>query len=661
VTALRRSGTVTLLMLPGLLAAALSFSAGGYFPGAPAAVAVLLAVALALRLTLAARPAEGLTPWVVVAGSAMALLAVWVLASAFWSGAPARALLEFDRVLAYLLALILFGLTARTPSGVRWLVRGLALGWFAACVGGFVSRTLPATLSVPPDYAEDRLSYPLTYWNAMGLVAMLALILCTHLASSEREPVAARILGAAAAPLVGATLLLTFSRGAIAAGAIGLLAYFAAARPRLLASGLLAAGPATAVAIGAAYKSELLASAGYAAPAGAAQGERLALITAGCMLGAAVLRLSLLPLDTLSIRARLPSRARRPALAAAAALAALAVLGVALAVVRLDALGTAERQYARFVEGNSLSQQGGEVRSRLTDTGNNGRLANWGVALAEYRAEPIGGRGAGTFQLTWSRDRSEALEAREGHSLYIEVLSELGLVGAGLLAVGLGAIFLGVLLRCRGPDRAVHGAVLAAGVAWALHAGIDWDWEMPALTLWLFALGGAILAAPTAPDGAGGAGTGRNARLVLSLGCLVLAVTPALVGLSQLRLVDAVAALKRGDCPEAIDEALASNDALSARPEPFEVIGYCDAKLGFGPLASQALEQAIARDPDNWELHYGLSLVKGAFRVDPRPAARTALRLNPRGALPRDAARRFRTDDPREWERRARTARLPIP
>ncbi|MGI8440035.1 MAG: O-antigen ligase family protein [Thermoleophilaceae bacterium] len=657
-TALRRSGTVALLILPGLLAAALSFSAGGYFPGAPAAVAVLLAVALALRLLLAERPVEGLTPWIVVAGSAMALFAVWVLASAVWSGAPARALLEFDRALAYLLALVLFGLTARRPSGVRWLVRGLALGWFAACLGGFVSRTLPATLSVPPDYVEDRLSYPLTYWNAMGLVAVLALILCTHLASSDREPVAARILGAAAAPLVGATLLLTFSRGAIGAGAIGLLVYFVVARPRLLASGLLAVGPATAVAIGAAYNSELLASPGYAAPAGAAQGERLALLTAGCMLGAALLRAALLPLDTLSSRVRLPPRVRRPALAAVAVLAGL---GVLLAVVRLDGLGLVERQYTRFVEGNTLSAQGGDVRSRLTDTGNNGRLAHWRVALAEYRAEPIVGRGAGTFQLTWSRDRPTIFEAREAHSLYIEVLSELGLVGAGLLAIGLGAIFLGLLLRCRGPDRAVPGAVLAAGLAWALHAGIDWDWEMPALTLWLFALGGAILAAPAAPDGAGGAGTGRNARLMLSLGCLVLAVTPALVGLSQLRLVDAVGALKRGDCPEAIDAALASNDALSARPEPFEVIGYCDAKLGFGPLASQALEQAIARDPENWELHYGLALVKGAFRVDPRPAARTALRLNPRGSLPREAARRFRTDDPREWERRARTARLPIP
>jgi hypothetical protein len=46
--------------------------------------------------------------------------------------------------------------------------------------------------------------------------------------------------------------------------------------------------------------------------------------------------------------------------------------------------------------------------------------------------------------------------------------------------------------------------VLAAGAcaaltAWALHAGLDWDWEMPGLTLVAIVLAGLLIAA--ADDG----------------------------------------------------------------------------------------------------------------------------------------------------------------
>jgi hypothetical protein len=73
------------------------------------------------------------------------------------------------------------------------------------------------------------------------------------------------------------------------------------------------------------------------------------------------------------------------------------------------------------------------------------------------------------------------------------------------------------------------------------------------------------------------------------------------------------------------------------------------------------MQRAVDRDPDNWEVHYGLALALGAARLDPRQPARRALRLNPLGTLPRDAVRRFRSENPRVWERRARRARLAVP
>lgn len=85
------------MLLPGGLTVYLAFNAGGFFPGTPALVAVVLALLVTARLAVARNPLEGLSPLLGVAIAAIALYAVWTLASAFWSDAPARALIEFDR------------------------------------------------------------------------------------------------------------------------------------------------------------------------------------------------------------------------------------------------------------------------------------------------------------------------------------------------------------------------------------------------------------------------------------------------------------------------------------------------------------------------------------------------------------------------------------
>jgi hypothetical protein len=128
---------------------------------------------------------------------------------------------------------------------------------------------------------------------------------------------------------------------------------------------------------------------------------------------------------------------------------------------------------------------------------------------------------------------------------------------------------------------------------------------------------------------------------------------------SQHRLNASVQAFERGDCRRAIDAALGSIDAMPVRSEPYELVGLCDAGLGFGELSVRALEAAIRRDPEHWKYRYGLALVRAAAGQDPRPAARQALRLNPREQLARDGVRRFATDDRQEWVRRARSAPLP--
>ena len=645
-----RLATGALVLLPGALTIYLSFNAGGFFPNTQAFVALALAAVLIARIALADAPFAGFSrPLAVVAG-AFALYAGWVLLSGSWSHAPGRALLEFDRALIYLLALVLFGSLPRSPEHMRATTWGVALGIVVVALAGLITRVLPDVWPTTSTIADNRLSYPLTYWNSLGLLCSIAIILCFHFASSRSEPRIVRVLGAGAIPLLAATLLFTFSRGAIAAGIVGFVVYVAIARPRALLSGLIAVVPATTVATVAAYRADLLATLHPTTPAAVSQGHRVALAVGLCAIAAAGLRWVLLRHDPrLSLR-RLPERTRRRLATSAAAIAVASALVLGFA---LDVPGTVGHQYDRFVKGGRVGSTA-DLRSRLTDPANNGRLDEWNVALNGFANEPGRGQGAGTYQTQWARERPTPASVRDAHSLYIEVLDELGVVGIGLLALTLLSIIGAFALRARGPQRTLYAALLAAAIVWALHAAVDWDWEMPAVTLWLFAIGGGALAASARGERL--IGTPHPAlRSLAALACFGVAIVPGLVMVSESRLDLCANAFERGDCTRAIKAAESARSALGRRPQPYELIGYCRLRQGQSRLGVIELQQASARDPQNWEYRYDVALARGAAGLDPRPQAHIALRLNPLDSEAQDLVRRFRTGDSSTWRRKART------
>jgi O-antigen ligase len=641
--------TGALLLLPGALIVYLGFNAGGFFPTTPAVATIVLLAVLAVRVCVARNPFEGFSPPLAVAAAALALYALWTLVSGTWSNAPARALLEFDRVLLYLVTLVLFGSIGRSPSRLRWMLRGVALGIVIVCVAGLITRVLPDVWSVSPGFVDDRLSYPVTYWNTLGIMASVGIILCFHLASSRSEPTLARVLGSAAVPPIATTLLLTFSRGGIAAGAIGLVAYVFLARPRALLSGLLAVVPATVIAVVTAYNADLLSSDNPTSPAAIDQGHHVALVVVLCTLAAALVRWALVRVDRRPPQLGLSPHARaRLAAAAWWGFAGILIVGS----FALNAPGYVSDQYDRFVHASAPT---GDTRERLFDPSNNGRLAHWDVALDEFGDEKLHGNGAGTYQLLWAEHRPRSnreLYVRDGHSLYVEVLGELGIVGLLLLLVLLGAVFIRFGDGLRGPNRTLYAALFAAALAVVLHAGLDWDWEMPVVTIWLFALGGLALAAPRRRRRPGRLSS-LPARALIGIGLVLLALVPARVSASQSRLDDSLDAYRRGDCNGAIESARSSISALGSRPEPYEVIGYCHLRGRDDRRAMGEMQKAVDRDPGNWEYRYDLALARGASRLDPRPAARAALHLDPLEPLTMEAMRRFDTRDPRKWERTA--------
>ena len=131
---------------------------------------------------------------------------------------------------------------------------------------------------------------------------------------------------------------------------------------------------------------------------------------------------------------------------------------------------------------------GTDLRTRLTNVGNNGRREHWNVALDTGDREPWRGVGAGTYRLYWERDRpAPPHKVVDAHALSLEVRAELGWIGLVLLVIALLVPLVVAASRLRGPGRHAHGAFLAAAIALLLHAQVDWDWEMPVLFIWFLA------------------------------------------------------------------------------------------------------------------------------------------------------------------------------
>ena len=161
---------------------------------------------------------------------------------------------------------------------------------------------------------------------------------------------------------------------------------------------------------------------------------------------------------------------------------------ITVALVAFVAVGTARWSPARVSGG----------ANRLITT-NSIRYAYWRVAVHAFVAEPIRGVGAGGWAIWWLREEPSEARAQDAHSLPLQTVAELGLVGVGLLTVFL----CGVALAARdGLDVApqVAAGPIAGCVVYLAHAPLDWDWEMPAVTLVALILAGALLAGDLASE-----------------------------------------------------------------------------------------------------------------------------------------------------------------
>jgi hypothetical protein len=452
---------------------ALAFASGGFF-GGPRDTALVVAGAVLALLAATTTPASALLPARRAARVALAAAfayAAWIGLSATWAPVPDFAGDDAERALLYATALAAASIAFADRRAVRALEPLAAAGTVVVVGYGLAGRLLPGLVTEHPQAsAAGRLDQPLTYWNATGALAAIGLVLCARIAGDADRRAATRAAAAAAAVPLGMGCYLSFSRGALAALVAGLIA-------------LLVLAPARATLRGAALV--VAAGVGGAVAGGLSPGVRAlsGSLAARERSGAIVLAAALALMAAAAWVASRPPAAgalalpRRAPPIAAAAIAALLVVPIAAAGGR-----------------QAAPPATGATNARLGSLGSN-RYAYSRVALHTGADHPLAGVGASGFRIAWLEHRDVDESVRDAHSLELETFAELGLVGVALVAALLGGIALSARAAHAADPDLVAGPI-AALVVWAFHSAIDWDWEMPALTLVAVVLAGAVLTAP---------------------------------------------------------------------------------------------------------------------------------------------------------------------
>jgi O-antigen ligase len=145
------------------------------------------------------------------------------------------------------------------------------------------------------------------------------------------------------------------------------------------------------------------------------------------------------------------------------------------------------------------------------------RYDYWRIGLDAFAGHPILGVGAGGYRSEWLRERPVNEGVREVHSLELGFAAELGLPGLLAVLVMLGGVIAAGRRALIG-GQAIAAGCCAASTVWLLHASIDWDWEVPAVTLPVVVMAGALIAASEARERSPRNGDETRATSAVALG-----------------------------------------------------------------------------------------------------------------------------------------------
>jgi hypothetical protein len=594
---------------------------GAFFATVMLPGSLLLLAAIGIVLAYAPIPLARRGPHALAILSLTAL-AAWCAISIIWSPAPDQALENAQRAFIYVAAYgagLLLAMTMRRRLLVAVLPL-LAAGAAAAVL--VVARILLADTAEALVDAEGTLAFPFGYRNAnAGFFVVIALASLAVLARPRNDP----LLRAGAGGLAAGALSLAAisqSRGSLLALAFGALVLLAASpsRARTLLGGALVAIPVALV------FAELL---GPYDAAGAQQPVLPELQSAAVAAIAAAAAAALLCALWAIVERRSPAAARMPLPSRRTGL--LLTLGAGIVAVGA-AIALAGNPVDWFdddsVAGAETEADEAASGSRFTYSGGLNRGDFWRVALDQAADAPLIGDGAGSFRSAYLLERETYEAPRDAHSLPLEMLGELGIVGLALLALFLaGAVGAALRSRYLGPEAGfLSAAALGAGGAWFAQACVDWSWAFAGLTAPVIALLGS--AGATAALSLGPLNR-RVRRGGIALACVLGLI--ALPTFASARLTFNAAEGWRTDLDgaySALDDAAALNPLSD---QPYLVKAEIARQNDEPELAYEALLDARERQPDEFQNY--LTAAEVLAEEDERLAleeVERALELNPR-------------------------------
>ena len=246
---------------------------------------------------------------------------------------------------------------------------------------------------------------------------------------------------------------------------------------------------------------------------------------------------------------------------------------------------------------------GTTLRGDVLTLAANDRDRYWAAAWRTFLEHPLLGSGAGTFERTWLLHRDVNLGVLDAHSLYLETLAELGPIGLALLGV---VCVVPLIAAWKARAHALVPALAGAYVAYLAHAAVDWDWEMPVLTLTAFLLAGVLVAGSS----------DRSVRMTTwarttFIGVVSLIGALAFVGLiGNSALTAAVVDLESGSPKSAERESRRARSWSLWSAEPDRLLAAAAAAQGDRPAAREHALAALRRDPGNvrlWRLLWSVS------------------------------------------------------
>ncbi len=688
-----RVAELTLVALPTLLVAGvlclITFLAGGGLnlsTRTPVEIALTLAcgVGIAAAILLAPPGRRVYGAW--AAGLLLALAALSAL-SVIWSVQPDASWQDTGRLFAYSAVFALAVLLARAaPAHWSAVLGGVLLAAVIVCGYALLTKIFPNAIGVAQNtgHVYARLQAPYGYWNAIGITAAIGAIGCLWLGARRAGHALLSALAYPAMGLMLVTLLLAYSRGALAALVLGLALWLCLVPLRLRGAAVLCAGALGALVVVAwDFSQHALTTDDVPLAERVTAGHQL-----GVLLIAVLVALTLVGLAVGFVfgRRALSPRTRRHAGTVLLALPVVAVIALAglLTVSHRGLFGSISHTVSTLTNPNAPAPTNGP--GRLTAIGSV-RARYWNEALEIFTDHPLLGVGAEGYETARLRYRTAILDVGQAHGFIVQTLADLGLVGLLLVLALLGA-WMCAAGRATHPfnrrwrrwrwtalvgDERLYSAervglltLVCVVATFGVHSFVDWTWYVPGVACaallcagWVAGRGplSNVLTVANTPagldPGEGGDPTSRTPRWrSLTLG----EVGPLRAGIAAAVVVCALlAAWAEWQPQHSVD---ASNEALAlVAHDPTAALAAAHTAVSRDPLSAEALltlaavqegagqsaaaaatyKRAVHLQPSNF--HTWQALGEYDLRVGQPQAALQALRatvyLNPEAVAPR--------------------------